>query len=104
MQVLARRALTLVQSQLRELKKTAVKKSAASAASLDSVKFQAVIKSAASAGSPKAKSGNQIRESKIRGAPGQRGSVGRRGRPGHGSDSGDGSGRSPDLGFPDLIP
>ena len=40
-------------------------KSAASAASLDSVKFQAMIKSAASAASPKAKS----REGSSRGAP-----------------------------------
>ena len=40
-------------------------KSAASAASLDSVKFQAVIKSAASAASPEAKS----REGSSRGAP-----------------------------------
>ena len=43
-----------------------VNKSAASAASPDSVKFQAVIKSAASAASPKAKS----REGSSRGAPG----------------------------------
>ena len=42
-----------------------VKKSAASAASLDYVKFQAVIKSAASAALPKAKS----REGSSRGAP-----------------------------------
>ena len=42
-----------------------VNKSAASAASPDSVKFQAVIKSAASAASPKAKS----REGSSRGAP-----------------------------------
>ena len=42
-----------------------VNKSAASAASLDYVKFQAVIKSAASAASPKAKS----REGSSRGAP-----------------------------------
>ena len=44
-----------------------VNKSAASAASPDSVKFQAVIKSAASAASPKAKS----RKPRPRGAPGR---------------------------------
>ena len=77
-------------------------KSAASAASPDYVKFQAVIKSAASAASPKAKS----REGSSRGAPGRRGSVGR----GRTTDrirttergSGDGSGAPLDLGSLDL--
>ena len=72
-------------------------KSAASAASLDYVKFQAVIKSAASAASPKAKS----REGSSRGAPddGAQWDDGV-GRPDDGSDSDDGSGRSPGAPFP----
>ena len=56
MQVLARRALTLVWGVQGAVDGEFANKSAASAASLDSVKFQAVIKSAASAASPKAKS------------------------------------------------
>ena len=68
--------------------------SAASAASPDSVKFQAVIKSAASAASPKAKS----REGSSRGAPGSRGTVGRRGRPD------DGSVRTTERGAPLELP
>ena len=75
-------------------------KSAASAASLVYVKFQAVIKSAASAASPKAKS----REGSSRGAPGD----GARWDDGAGRATdrirATARGRSPDLGFPDLIP
>ena len=63
-------------------------KSAASAASLDYVKFQAVIKSAASAASPKAKS----RKPRPRGAPG------------NGSAGGQQHwGAPPGLGFLDLV-
>ena len=73
-------------------------KSAASAASLDYVKFQAVIKSAASAASPKAKS----REGSSRGAPDD----GARWDDGDGRATGDGRtterGTPLDLGFLDF--
>ena len=69
-------------------------KSAASAASLDYVKFEAVIKSAANAASPKAKS----REGSFREAPGRRGTVGRRARPY------DGSVRTTERGAPLELP
>ena len=66
-------------------------KSAASAASPDSVKFQAVIKSAASAAS-------QIQGTQVQGSAGRRGTVGRRGRPD------DGSVRTTERGAPLELP
>ena len=66
----------------------AVNKSAASAASPDYVKFQAVIKSAASAASP-------IQGTQVQGSAGRRGTVGRRGRPDDGTGLGRRIGRSP---------
>ena len=71
-------------------------KSAASAASRDYVKFQAVIKSAASAASPKAKS----REGSSRGAPGDGARWDDGGRPDDGTGLGRRIGRSPGPGFP----
>ena len=61
-------SIYLAASAAKDCEKQAVNQLAASAASPDSVKFQAVIKSAASVASPKAKS----RKPRPRGAPGRR--------------------------------